>query len=195
MSLVILSNTQEEYDETTIELDKVSTNTGIQKPWHFINRLSNAHIIPRFSRVAVQSVKFNRAISFDIKSDSIFTLYQGLQLDDNYAMDQSGSTPIPVVIPNGYYSIQAMANTLQEALNYAIAHPDYYNGALVTLNFDANDIWAGFKFSLGSHSGAIVDKGAAAALTTWTRATPLTADANFAITHSSNTNPLVRAMM
>ena len=154
MSLLVLSNTQEQYDEKDAD-DKdirINTRTGIQKPEHFINRLTNAHIIPPNSRVAVQSCKIKRDNEFLVKDGTTFGLYLGRPLTDTteLSIDDSESAIFPVVLKGGYYSHSALAKEINNAINRNISHPAYYKGGSVVPKYnDTTGIWEGFdiKFS------------------------------------------------
>ena len=190
MSLLILSNRQEEYDvkQTGVAGSEVPTDTGIQKPYNFTNRLTNAQIIPRNSRIAVQSCKINKEETFSLKDATSFAIYLGEPVDatdpeEEISISETNSTPIQVILKQGVYSYDQMAEEIQRALNEALAHPDYYNNVLITPHFDSNDIFAGFRYDFCS-KGASNASDQVLNLTTWGAAHPdtLTTSANITTT-------------
>ncbi len=185
MSLLILSNQQEEYDikQTGVAGSEIHTDTGLQKPYNFTNRLTNAQIIPRNSRIAVQSCKINRAPTFSIKGDTSLAVYLGLPTDGatKYSISEGNSTPIQVYLKQGSYTYDTMATLLQDALNDAMVHPDYYNNVIVSPKFDdTTDAFAGFTYDFASQGKSnVVDK--KADLATWGLAHPSTNAENVSI--------------
>lgn len=185
MSLLILSNQQEEYDvkQTGIAGSEIPTDTGIQKPWNFTNRLTNAQIIPRNSRIAVQSCKIQRAPTFSVKGDTSFAVYLGLPTDagTKYSISQGNSAPIQVILKQGSYTYDQFASLIQNALNDAISHPDYYNNVIVSPHFDGTtDEFAGFTYDFASQGKSnVLD--VKDTLTDWGIAHPNTSAGNVAI--------------
>jgi hypothetical protein len=151
MSLVVLSNTQEEYSVTDALGELRNTDTGIQQPNHFSNHLVNPMKVPRDAEVAVQSVKINRLPVITIDDDNWFHYYLGLALRDNdnapvYSVKESTSIPIPINPNGGTYSTTEFADELQRALRVAISHPLWWNKTIVVPHQDSTtNQWLGYK--------------------------------------------------
>ena len=199
MSLLILSNRQEEYDvkQTGVAGTEIPTDTGIQKPYHFTNRLTNAQIIPRNSRIAVQSVKINKEETFSLKDATSFAIYLGEPVDatdpeNEISISDTNSTPIQVVLKQGVYSYDQMAEEIQRALNEALAHPDYYDNVLVSPHFDSDDKFDGFKYDFCSKGDSNVSD-EVLNLSTWGAAHPSTASNSADITTGDGKLSIVRS--
>jgi hypothetical protein len=84
MSLLICSNTQDEYSSQELNNLGVKINNGtpIQASNFFSNHLKDPIRIPPNSEVAVQSVKIHRNPMNDIKAGNLFHVYLGLGLTD-----------------------------------------------------------------------------------------------------------------
>jgi hypothetical protein len=160
MSLVILSNTQEEYSVIDEEGERKNAESGMQKPYHFRNHLVGGSTmkIPRDSEVAVQSVKIDRLPVFDIKANSLFHFYlgKGLRNSSNAptsSMNDNGSIPIPINCNEGMYSALQFAQELQEKLRGAISHPVWWDEVLVEVHQDTTTKeWEGYKFTTNART-------------------------------------------
>jgi hypothetical protein len=111
MSLIVLSNTQEEYSVVDEIGERKNAGSGIQEANHFRNHLVGGSTIklPVDAEVAVQSVKIDRLPVFDIKANSLFHFYlgKGLRNSSNApisSVDENGSIPIPINCNQGMYS-------------------------------------------------------------------------------------------
>ncbi len=193
MSLVVLSNSQEEYAET----DGSNTRTGIQQPADFSNHLVNPMKIPAHSEVAVQSVKINRSPLFDIKPDNLFHFYLGSALRTNadvpaLSMENTGSIPIPITLTSGQYTIKEMAAELQRALRVGISHPTYWDKVVVRPHYNGTtNLWEGFKFTTD-----VITKNAgsnhAIQMATWVAGNPYTLASQYTIETTGTTKVITR---
>ena len=66
MSLVILSNTQDEYIRKNNNEFVVATGNGVSSPQSFINHFRSPLVIEPNSEVAVESVKINKALGLNL---------------------------------------------------------------------------------------------------------------------------------
>ena len=186
MSLIILSNSQEEYSTTNAAGQRLNTQTGIQEPAFFRNHLVNSLKIPRNAEVAVQSVKINRLPVFNIKNTDLFHFYLGVGLRTNadvaqYSINQTGEIPIPIRFNEGTYNVRQMSDELQRALRIGISHPYYFNKVIVAPKYDTGGDWEGFSFTTD-----VVTKNAgtdhAKEMSTWKAGNSLSNKANFTFT-------------
>ena len=186
MSLIILSNSQEEYSTTNAAGQRLNTQTGIQEPAFFRNHLVNSLKIPRNAEVAVQSVKINRLPVFNIKNTDLFHFYLGVGLRTNddvaqYSINQTGEIPIPIRLNEGTYNVRQMSDELQRALRIGISHPYYFNKVIVAPKYDTDGDWEGFSFTTD-----VVTKNTgtdhAKEMNTWKAGNSLSNKANFTFT-------------
>ncbi len=130
MSLVILSNNQQEY----LISDGVD---GIQNPNSFHNAMSNTITLPPHTEVGVVSAKIHRSPEVVIQRNSVFMIYFGKMLDQTLGeilIEESTNIPIPVVMPAGTYTRTRLETVLQTAISDAFScHPNLaHNGVVVS---------------------------------------------------------------
>ena len=152
MSLIVLSNSQEEYSSKDAEGFLQNPITGIQNPASFTNHLVNPMKIAQDSEVAVQSVKIHRDSTFKILSTDVFYFWLGSALRTNedvlsLAVDDTGSVPTPINLRQGTYNLREMGDEFQRALRVGISHPYYWDTALVVAKFDTTGNWTGFQLT------------------------------------------------
>ena len=133
MSLVILSS-QQEFNETDV-------SEAIENPSAFQNYFTKPVEVPPDSEVSVVSVKINRSQNFDISPESRINIYLGTELGEGQEIDEySTSNPIKIDLFNNDRSSLAPADfrqRLEDKLNKAPLHPDYYGRVNVSLALDA----------------------------------------------------------
>ena len=137
MSLVILSNTQDEYIRKNNNEFVVATGNGVSSPQSFINHFRSPLVIEPNSEVAVESVKINKAPTFDLDDSNLFYLYYGRELVNVNACE-STKEPVPITIPRGSYTVTAMADALETAINRSSMNPEVWNKYKVTVNLNAS---------------------------------------------------------
>lgn len=155
MSLVILSNTQDEYIRRDNNNFVVATGSGISSPQSFINHFRSPLIIEPNSEVAVESVKINRGPTFDMDETNLFYLYYGRELINVNACE-STKEPVPITIPRGSYTVNSMATALTDAINRAPLNPEVWGKYKVTVNRNASsdNIFRNFKVNQVSNTSA-----------------------------------------
>jgi hypothetical protein len=158
MSLLICSNTQDEY--ASQELNnlgvKINTGTPIQASNFFSNHIKDPIRIPPNSEVAVQSVKIHRNPLNDIKAGNLFHIYLGLGITDadgvgTYKQSATLNIPVPVSVPPGTYTQQGFRIALQDAINKNINHPVYWNKLVITDKLSGGANWIGNTFTYSAH--------------------------------------------
>tara|TARA_R110001592_G_scaffold47232_2_gene149838 strand:+ start:1065 stop:2954 length:1890 start_codon:yes stop_codon:yes gene_type:complete len=158
MSLVILSNTQEEYTRRDDNNFVIASGNGVSSPQSFINHFRSPLVIEPNSEVAVESVKINRGPLFDVDDTNLFYLYYGRELVNVNACE-STKEPVPIRISRGSYTVKSMAQALERAVNRAPMNPDVWNKYKVTVNLNASDSssFVNFKFNQVSNTTTPAD--------------------------------------
>lgn len=151
MSLVILSNTQDEYVRKDNSNFVIASGNGISSPSSFINHFRSPLIIEPDSEVAVESVKLNRGPTFDIDETNLFYIYFGKELINVNACE-STKEPVPVRIKKGSYNVYSLAEQIESALNRAYVHPDIWGKYKVIVNLDGNNNFKNFKINQVSNT-------------------------------------------
>ena len=151
MSLVILSNTQDEYIRRNNNEFVIASGNGISSPSSFINNFRSPLIVEPDSEVAVESVKINRGPKFDIDSTNLFYIYQGKELINVNACE-STKEPVPVRIKKGSYTVSSLSERLETALNRALMGPEVWGKYKVTVNLDTDNNFKNFKINQVSNN-------------------------------------------
>ncbi len=133
MSLVILSS-QQEFNERDV-------SEAIENPSAFQNYFTKPVEVPPDSEVSVVSVKINRSQNIDVTPESRINVYLGTELSQNQLIEEySSSIPIKVDLFDDDRTSLAPADfstRLEDKLNKAPLHPDYYGRVNVSLSLDA----------------------------------------------------------
>ena len=127
MSLIIASSAQGEFN-----FGSESSNVGsaIQKPYSFINHLSNTITVAADSEVAVTSVQMYKGSSYNITPAMKFYTYHGYDELSGVKLQDTNNSIVPVNVRPGKYSQRQMQNELQRALSESFGqHPDLNNRA------------------------------------------------------------------
>ncbi len=151
MSLVILSNTQDEYIRRNNNDFVIASGNGISSPSSFINNFRSPLIVEPDSEVAVESVKINRGPKFDIDDTNLFYIYQGKELINVNACE-STKEPVPVRIKKGSYTVASLSERLETALNRALMGPEVWGKYKVTVNLDTDNNFKNFKINQVSNN-------------------------------------------
>ena len=127
MSLIITSNTQQEFSERRNDII-INPGAPIQDPYSYHNALSNTITIPANSEVAVISTSINRGTLTNIGLGEVrWHLFFGQALTQNsvatYSMSQITSDTIPVSLNIGTYSPAEILPALNTAIARSINHP------------------------------------------------------------------------
>ena len=132
MSLVILSS-QQEFNGNTV-------SEAIENPSTFQNYFTKPVEIPPDSEVGVVSVKINRSQNFDVTPETRLNVYLGTELGEGQEIEEySSSIPIKVdLYDNDRTSLAPddFRKRLEDKLNEAPLHPDYYGRVNVSLAID-----------------------------------------------------------
>jgi len=131
MSLIILSSAQEEYS-SYFEGLRTNIPTGLQRPYHFRNHLSNSIRIPPHSEVAVHSVKIDRLSTFQLRDTLQFFMYWGEALTTTKSLSETSGNPVPVSIRSGLFTRSQMKTELQLAINRSLTDPQWFNSCVIT---------------------------------------------------------------
>ena len=134
MSLLIASSAQGEFN---FGQDDDNIGSAIQRPYSFINHLSNTITIPANSEVAVTSVQMYKGQVYNITPAMKFYTYHGWNAGQEVGADPSGiklddtnNEIVPVHIIPGKYSQRQMQNELKRCLSASFGvHPDLNNRA------------------------------------------------------------------
>ena len=158
MSLIVLSNTQEEYEQTGFDGNIITDSHGIQNPASFHNHLTNVFKIPPNSEIALQSLKCSRTAVANVRQNGkVFSIYIGESLGNNKSYQNTSSMPIKCYIGPGIYSVEQLREKIQTALADGVnCHPDYWNQSSVSSHFVLNQ-FAGYNYNfncLGPLAGA-----------------------------------------
>lgn len=177
MSLVILSNTQEEYDidelvkDTSSAVEEqqgaadvvfvkqaVSRATGLTRPYSFQNHFSNVFKIPANSEVAVQSIKINRNALADVRDKSLM-IYFGesitTAMNGGTTYDHGTSVPINCPLIDGYYSIEELARELTRALEEGFGSYPQMNGHASVVPHFVSGVFSGYSITITGDDGEI----------------------------------------
>lgn len=146
MSLVILSNTQDEYIRKGGGGFTIASGNGISSPSSFVNHFRSPLVIEPDSEVAVESVKIMRAPVFDMDDTNLFYIYHGRELINVNACE-STKEPVPIRIKKGSYTVKSLAERMENALNRAFVGPAVWGKYKVTVNLDANNNFKNFKIN------------------------------------------------
>ena len=143
MSLIFTASSQREYDETGSALTGNPSELGLERPSHYKNNLKNTLKIPPMSKVAVQSVEFDRkqVSTIDPATDTL-QWYIGEILDPSSGsgktMGECVSTGMPIFLKDAKapdfsndFSREELAKFIQEQLRKYILHPAYFNTATI----------------------------------------------------------------
>ena len=143
MSLIFTASSQKEYDENGDALTGGGTEIGLERPSHYTNNLRQTLKIPAMSKVAVQSVEFDRKEVSNVTRDNTMEWYIGEILDPTTGtgktMGETVSTGMPIEMEDAQvsvpedYSRQDLARFLQGQLRQFILCPTYFNTATVGL--------------------------------------------------------------
>tara|TARA_R110000824_G_scaffold85774_1_gene212834 strand:+ start:609 stop:2888 length:2280 start_codon:yes stop_codon:yes gene_type:complete len=150
MSLIFTASSQNEYDEGG-DLISGSTELGLERPYHYRNNLKNTLIIPRHSKVAVQSIEFDRKPVYQLTNDDHLEWYLGDILNTgtdstSKSMGECVSSGMPIFLADsegalakpGDYTRQQFAAHLQKQLKAWILNPNYWDTATCVKD-NAND--------------------------------------------------------
>jgi len=146
MSLVILSNTQDEYIRRDSNNFVIASGNGISSPSSFVNHFRSPLVIEPDSEVAVESVKIRKGPTFDIDENNLFYIYHGRELIGVNACE-STKEPVPVRIKKGTYTVDSLAERIENALNRAFVGPAIWGNFKVTVNLDTNNNFKNFKIN------------------------------------------------
>jgi hypothetical protein len=141
MSLIFTNSSQDEYDDSGNPIAGFGDPIGLERPYHYKNNLKNTLIIPPNSKVAVQSVEFDRMPLTDIQKEDQLEWWLGEILDTGVAatkktMGQTVSVPMPIFMeddyqsPNQDYTRKEMAKFLQTQIRGYLLCPSYYGTAI-----------------------------------------------------------------
>jgi len=145
MSLIFTASSQKEYDENGDALTGGGTEIGLERPSHYTNNLRQTLKIPPMSKVAVQSVEFDRKQVSNITENDKMEWYIGEILAPSSGtgktMGECVSTGMPIELKDASGSIddedynrQELATFLQKQLRQYILCPTYFNTAEVAPN-------------------------------------------------------------
>tara|TARA_R110000772_G_scaffold261570_1_gene380128 strand:- start:5428 stop:7503 length:2076 start_codon:yes stop_codon:yes gene_type:complete len=143
MSLLITTSTQDQYG---------NDNLNIEKPFSFHNYLTQPLIIKPNSKIAVQSVKFNRDPTFTLSDGKLYYGYliQGQNWDNTKPiadLSQFEWLPAPFQVAPGNYNVNQLGAAINNAVSRACQyHPDIANST-ISINTDAGDNFDGFVVS------------------------------------------------
>jgi len=151
MSLVILSNTQDEYVRRDNNSFIVASGNGISSPSSFINHFRSPLVIEPDSEVAVESVKIAKGPTFDIDDNSLFYIYHGKELINVNACE-STKEPVPVRIKRGSYTVASLEQRIENALNRAHMGPEVWGKYNVNVNLDTNNNFKNFTINQVANS-------------------------------------------
>ena len=148
MSLIVLSNTQEEYEQTGFDGNIITDNYGIQSSSSFQNHLTNVFKVPPNSEVALSSLKCSRQSVANIRQGGkMFSIYLGPELTPDTSYHNSTGMPIKCYVPPGVWSVEQLRQHLLNALRQGLnCHPDYWGQANVQSRFVLGK-WQGFTYT------------------------------------------------
>lgn len=148
MSLLITTSTQDQYE---------TSNIGIEKPFSYHNYLTQPLIIKPNSKIAVQSVKFNRDPTFTLSDGRLYYGYliQGQNWDNTKNISEMNLfewLPAPFQVAPGNYNVNQLGRAIGDAVSRACQyHPDIKD-VTVSVNTDAADNFDGFIITFNQKS-------------------------------------------
>lgn len=158
MSLIVLSNSQEEYEQTGFDGNILTDSSGIQNPASFHNHLTNVFKVPPNSEIALQSIKCSRSAVANIRQGGkVFSIYLGAELSATKSYSSTCNIPIKCYVGPGVYSVEELRIQILNAMNQGLnCHPDYWNQCQVVSHFVLNQ-FAGYTYTwncIGPLAGA-----------------------------------------
>jgi hypothetical protein len=150
MSLVILSNT------SLYNGDEFGPADGIDRAYSFSNQLQTPLVIPKNSEVALQSLKINKDGTFQVgRSNSLFYQYIGTKLTDVFTFDKSPRHPgYTRIFPHGEVNANDFAESVENAMNKAIYHPDLQGLATCEVKRNSSTSFDGYELKYDKASSA-----------------------------------------
>ena len=163
MSLILTTNTSVNGGNGNAPL-----NTGLNRPYDYINFLTNTFEVEPDSEVAVQSVKINKEGNIAVnRNNNQFYVYLG---DRSAEMEDTTSTPIHTFLNVASEKTEEVnVNTLTQftanAINRGMAHPDMMpndstntSGTEVSVERDTDQVFKGYDIKINyGISASLVD--------------------------------------
>ena len=157
MSLIVTSNTQDEYKEFDHRGDGVTgSKMGIENPSDYHNHLSSPLEVEKNSQIAVQSVKFTRNALSQIEGENLL-YYFGRELGSALELKNVDSRPELITIAKGTYNRQQFADQLKKELNFSCNPPAVFNDFDVSVSLVGKD-FGGYKITAIQRGATFADK-------------------------------------
>jgi hypothetical protein len=153
MSLVVLSSEQQNNGD--------AGQLGIEKPYSFQNYFQQPIRVPKNSRVALQSIRFQDSRTVSVGKSSNFHILIGDELDrsTNIYLEDTPSFPIvsylasekslgnDLSFPPSTFSPLDFSYHFANIMNKYTLHPEFEGKQTVTLKRNASDQFEGFNFN------------------------------------------------
>jgi len=153
MSLVVLSSEQQNNGD--------AGQLGVERPYSFTNYFQEPIRVPKNSRVALQSIRFQDSKTVTIGKAQNFHLFIGEELDRSTPLYMEDTTSFPIVsylvsqpslgnsfnFPATSFSPEDFAFHFADILNKYMIHPEFENKQTVTLKQNASKVFEGFNYN------------------------------------------------
>jgi len=153
MSLVVLSSEQQNNGD--------AGQLGVERPYSFTNYFQEPIRVPKNSRVALQSIRFQDSKTVTIGKAQNLHLFIGEELDRSTPLYMEDTTSFPIVsylvsqpslgnpynFPATSFSPEDFTFAFADILNKYMIHPEFENRQTVTLKQNASKVFEGFNYN------------------------------------------------
>ena len=153
MSLVVLSSEQQNNGD--------AGQLGVERPYSFTNYFQEPIRVPKNSRVALQSIRFQDSKTVTVGKAQNFHLFIGEELDRSTPLYMEDTTSFPIVsylvsqpslgnkfnFPATSFSPEDFTFAFADILNKYMIHPEFENRQSVTLKQNASKVFEGFNYN------------------------------------------------